>query len=316
MPSNVAAGTVWNLPNYSGELLTADPEHCPLLTMMGGLTGGGLQTNNFEFPLNSEYSHETAAQPAIDETTSLTAPTAISFVRDQDKNVCQIFHEQVSLSYERLANQGRLSGINTAGQSNNVPSELDFQIATALKHIARDVEFTILQGAYQIATNAATANKSRGVNEAASDESCTVAAGGADLSKTLINSLLVTMEGYGATFDNMMLVGNLFQKQQISTEFGYAPTSRTVGGVDIQSIETDIGLVGILNSRFQASGYVTLLDISKLKPVFQPVPEKGNFFYEPLSKSGAAEAGQIFGKWGLDYTAGWYHGTITGLSTT
>ena len=92
MPSNVGAATVWNLPNYAGELLTADPEKTPLLTMMGGLTGGGFRVDNFEFPLNSQYSHETAAQPAIDETTSLTAPTAISFVREQAKNVCQIFH--------------------------------------------------------------------------------------------------------------------------------------------------------------------------------------------------------------------------------
>ena len=81
--SNVAAGTVWNLPNYAGELLTADPENTPLLSMMGGLTGGGFQTDNFEFALNSYYSHETAAQPAITETDSLTAPTAISFVRAQ-----------------------------------------------------------------------------------------------------------------------------------------------------------------------------------------------------------------------------------------
>jgi len=315
MPSNVGAATVWNLPNYAGELLTADPEKTPLLTMMGGLTAGGFQVDNFEFPLNSQYSHETAAQPAIDETTSLTAPTAISFVREQAKNVCQIFHEQVSISYARLSAQGRMSGINTAGAVNPVPTEKDFQIATALKHIARDVEFTILQGAYQIATDAATANKVRGINAAAVVASNTVAAGNVDLSKDLIDELLRTMEDNGADFENMVLTGALIQKQRISNAYGYAPTDRNIGGVNIKQIETDVGNIGVTNTQFNASGYVTLIDIAKCAPVFQPVPEKGNFFYEPLSKSGASESGQIFGQWGLDYGASWFHGTITGLTT-
>jgi hypothetical protein len=314
--ANVGAGTVWNLPNYTGELITASPEVTPLLTAIGGLTSGGMQTDNFEFPLNSYYAHETAAQPAITETTSLTAPTAISFVRAQQKNVTQIFQEQVSISYERLSNQGRLSGINTANSGNPVADEKAWQIQTALKHIARDIEFTILQGSYQIATSAAVANKTRGINEAASDESNTVAAGSADLSKTLLDELFRTMETNGADFENMVLVGALIQKQRISDVYGYAPMDRTIGGVNIKQIETDIGNVGVVNSRFQASGYVTLIDMAKVAPVFQPVPNKGNFFYEELSKTGAAESGQIFGKFGLAYTSGIYHGTITGLSTS
>ena len=314
--ANAAEGTVWNLLSYSGELITASPEVTPLLTMMGGLTNGGYLTDNFEFPTNQYYAHETAAQPSITETTSLTAPTAISFTRTQEKNVAQIFQEQVSLSYARMSAQGRLAGINTGGADNAIANELDWQISVALKHIARDMEFTILQGAYQIATSAAVANTTRGVNEAASDASNTVAAGSVDLSKALIDSLLVTMEGNGATFENMVLVGNLFQKQQISDVYGYAPTSRTVGGVNLQQIETDIGMIGIVNSRFQASGYVTLIDLAHMAPVWQPVPDKGNFFYETLSKAGAAESGQIFGQWGLDYGSGIYHGTLTGLSTS
>jgi len=314
--ANVAAGTVWNLPNYAGEIITASPEETPLLTAMGGLTGGGFQTDNFEFPVNQNYAHETAAQPAITETGSLTAPTAISFVRSQDKNVTQIFQEQVSVSYERLANQGRLSGINTAGAGNPVVSEMDWQIATALKHIARDIEFTIIQGAYQISTSAAVANKSRGINAAALASSNTVAAGSVDLSKALIDELLRTMDDNGADFGNMVLVGGLIQKQRISDEYGFAPDDRNVGGVNLKQIETDVGNIGIALSKFQASGVVSLVDMSKMAPVFQPVPEKGNFFFEALSKSGAAESGQIFGKFGVGYGSGIYHGTVTGLTTS
>ena len=40
---------------------------------------------------------------------------------------------------------------------------------------------------------------------------------------------------------------------------------------------------------------------------------KGN---EPLSKTGASEKHQLFGYFGLNYSADWFHGSITGLSTT
>ncbi|MBW1726884.1 MAG: DUF5309 family protein [Deltaproteobacteria bacterium] len=317
--ANVAAGTVWNLPNYAGELLTASPEKTPFLSMIGGLTGGGLQTNNFEFPLNSNYVHESASQPAITETASLTAPTAISYVRAQEKNVSQIFQEQVSVSYERLANQGRLSGINTAGQANPVVSELDFQIATALKKIARDVEYTLINGSYQIATDASTANKTRGITEAATGAGTEIDASDGELDKSLLNELLRTMYNAGADFENSVIFVNGYQKEMLSTIFTkdgtLAPRDRNVGGYNIQTIETDYGRMGVVLNPFVQTDELVVVDVAKCAPVFQPVPEKGNFFYEMLSKTGAAESGQIFGKLGLAYGAGFYHGFIDSLAT-
>ena len=38
MPEVTGIGTTWNLPNYAGELFTADPTQTPLLSMVGGLT--------------------------------------------------------------------------------------------------------------------------------------------------------------------------------------------------------------------------------------------------------------------------------------
>ena len=61
----------------------------------------------------------------------------------------QIFHESVDISYVKMSNAGRMSGLNTAGQENNVPDEKDFQIAKALQKIARDVEYTIINGVYR-----------------------------------------------------------------------------------------------------------------------------------------------------------------------
>lgn len=129
MTNQKGTGTTWNLPNYAGDLFTADPTNAPILSMIGGLTGG-VQTENFEFPTDSQYSLPEAAQPAITETASLTAPEAEEIVRTQNTNVTQIFHEKVSISYVKESNRGRMSGLNTAGQQNNVQTtEKDWQIA-------------------------------------------------------------------------------------------------------------------------------------------------------------------------------------------
>ena len=310
--ANVAQGTVWNLPNYTGELFTADMVNTPLLSMIGGLTGG-MMTDNFEFPTASLYDHEALAQKSITETASLTAPTAISYVRNQVKNVTQIFQEQVSLSYVRMSNQGRLTGINTAGAQNNVASELDFQIARALEKIAREVEWHFLQGTYAISAAVNQPNQTRGLIELCSGKN-TVAAAGAPLSKTLVDTLLLEMFTNGAVFQNLVFFVNGYQKQMLSNVYGYAPEDRNVGGVNIKQIETDFGNIGVAPAhRMMPTTTLLAVEVGQLAPVFQPVPEKGNLFYEVLAKTGAAESGQIFGQIGLDHGPDFVHGTLTGL---
>ena len=51
-----------------------------------------------------------------------------------------------------------------------------------------------------------------------------------------------------------------------------------------------------------------------IAPVYQPVPGKGNFFLEPLAKTGAGEKYQLFGQIGLDHGPEWYHGKFTGIA--
>lgn len=310
--------TIWDLPNYSGELFTADVVNTPILTMIGGLTNGGMQTSNAEFPTASEYSFPTEDQPAISEDASTTAPATTVGVRNQVKNVTQIFHRAVRLTYEKLSNGGRLSGINTAGQENSVDDELSFQIDYNLKSMARDIEYTILNGVYNLATNATEANKTRGLFEAAALSGGTVLdAAGAALSKELMQQVLRDMFDNGAAFVNPVIFVNGYQKQLLSDIYGYAPEDREVGGVNIKQIETDFGTIGIAPAhRFVPAGKLLIADLSVVKPVLQPVPGKGNFFYEELSKTGASENGQLYGKFGLDHGPAFSHGVIENLATS
>lgn len=318
MANSNAATTQWNSPNYVGELYLIGANQTPFLNMVGGLQGGGVSLASMEFAVAQPWALEAAAQPAITETASLTAPTAWTYVREQDRNVCQIHQKAISVSYLAQSVSGMITANATTGLSlpgdQPVQNEFDFQVAAALQQIAVDVEYTFLHGSYQLGTSAAVAYKTRGIVTACSTNA--VAAGAGALTKTLLDQLIRTMAGNGAVFRNAVIFCNAFQKQQISNIYGYAPEDRNVGGVNIKQIETDFAMLGIVWTPKIDTDTVLIADLSVCRPVFCPVPGKGVLFRDALAKSGASEAEQIYGQIGLDYGPEEYHGKITGLSTS
>jgi hypothetical protein len=287
--------------------------------MIGGLQGGAIRTvSDFQYPLAQPWALESASQPAITETASLTAPNPWTYVRSQDVNTVQIWQRQVSVSYAKQSVVGQVTADGTTGlvmlDDQPVQNELDFQITAHMRQIALDVDYTFLNGAYQQATSAAVAAKTRGVITACTTN--TVAAGGAALSKALIDQLLRTMAGNGSEFINPVVFCNAFQKQAFSDIYGYAPEDRNVGGVNIKTVETDFAVLGIVWAPNVPAATVLISDMAFCTPVFLPVPNKGVLFYEELSRTGASEKGQIYGQIGLDYGPEEYHGTITGLATS
>ena len=309
-----AAATVWNCPNYVGEIFRIGANKTPFLNMIGGIEGANAkQSGSFQFPVAQPWALESASQPAITETASLTAPTPTTYVRGQDSNTVQIFQEQVSISYAKQSVVGEISGLSIEGVQ-PIRNEKDFQIAANLQQIAFDADHSFLNGTYQAATDASTAAKTRGIITAATTN--TVAAGAAALSKTLLNQLLKTMADNGAIFEDMVIFVNAFQKQKITDIYAYAPESRNVGGVNINQIETDFAILGIVWAPNVPAATLLIAETSVCSPVFLPVPDKGVLFYEELSKTGASEKGQIYGQIGIDYGPEEYHGTITGLATS
>lgn len=316
MPNNVTGvGTTWNLPNYAGELFTADPTQTPLLSMIGGLTGGK-QTDNFEFPTAVLFDYPAASQPDISESASATAPAASAIARTQESNVVQIHQEVIDLTYAKLSNSGRMSGLNTASALANPSDEKAWQIQQRLIKIARDVEYSFLNGKYQKASSAAQANKTRGMLELAASVN-TVEAGGA-LTADMIKALMLEMASNGAYFNNMVLFAGAKQKQAITalyeSQLGYNKgAERNVGGMNITEIETDFCKLGIVWDRFMPDDSILIADVAHIAPVFQAVPGKGVLFEEELAKVGASDRIQIYGQIGLAHGPAFLHGSITGL---
>ena len=308
--------------NYRGELYAVGAYQTPFLSMMGGM-GGGMRANSFLFPLAQTYGLSAASQPAITEAVSAAAGTPTTITRSEDTNTVQIFKEDAAVSFMKQSQYGSMSGINT-NDGNPVTSELSFQKNGALKQIAIDMEFSFLNGTYAAAANSTTAAKTRGILTACGTN--TVAGGAAALTKAMIDALLLEMATNGSVFDNPVIFVNGFQKQALSDIYGYAPADRTVGGVNIATIETDFAKLGIVYAPNIPAASLLVADMAHVQPVFVPVSFDGeqiatsgsgsDVLWVPTAITGAKAGGFFYSQAGIDYGPEEYHGTITGLATS
>jgi len=307
-------GSSWDLPNYIGELYSASPTQTPILSLVGARST--LQTQNDEFPLSVEHALPAAAQNVRSENDAVTAPTAVDVTQSQTKNVIQIMQHAIQVTYKTQSNTNRLTGIADASGVVSVQDQVDFQLARKLEILARDSEYTWINGTHVASSAETVAQSSRGLFEAISDASNGVAAAGADLSKALINQMMREAYADGAFFSDIVLVVNAFQKQQISDIYSYVPTDRFLGGSNIQAIETDFGRALVVLNPFMDTDDFLMMELSVCSNVFQPVPGKGAVFAEDLGIAGAAVRKHVYQQFGPDYGPAWAHNAITGLSTS
>ncbi len=306
----------FNSPQYTGELFSAEPTNTPLLSMIGGLTGG-VQTDSEEFPTAVLCDYPEPKQPEISETAAIKAPEPQFLTRGQEMNVVQIFQETVEITYSRMANVGKMSGISQNWGGKNFQMELDWQLEQKLKIVARDVEHTFINGKYQKRSAANIPNKTRGLIEL-----CTANAidgAGASLTKDMLKTLYKEMADNGAYMDNMVIFVNSTQKEALteiySSQLGYAlPATRNVGGLNIMEIENDFFKCGIIYNKFVPKDTLLLADVAHIAPVFQTIPGKGNLFLEELAKTGASEKHQLYGHIGLAHGPNFLHGVIKNLA--
>lgn len=305
-------GDSYDLPNYVGELFNITPNDTPFLSAIGGMTGGKSVTSK-QFTWQT-VDNATAAQTVVAEGADATFAERS---RSEVTNVTQIMQYGVHVSYTKQAATGNLSGESILGNQ-PVQDELAFQLDMAMKRAARDIEFSFLQGTYVADTNVSTARKTRGMLAAISTNE-RAAAGGA-LAQGDVDNVLKQMADSGAPFEQPVMFANAFQKQKLSSIFSsalsLAPRDRNIGGVNITTIETDFGEIGIVFNRHVPADDIIIADLAYCKPVFLDIPGKGHFFAEPLAQTGSAYKFQIYGEVGLEYGPEQFHGKITNLATS
>jgi hypothetical protein len=325
MPGITGQGDTFDLPNYTGELFLVSPQDTPLLSSIGGLTGGkethgsvyiDWSTYNLRDPDDSRQRLEGAK-----------APTPEARTRGTGHNILEIHQESVELSYTKQAAIGQVAdiGVNNpnvagiTGERNAVTDEMDWQLIQTLKQIARDVEASFTTGTYHDPGDNGTARRTRGLLEAI--ETVALDAFGQVLTKEMIDNLMQeAWENGGLQVDETRtLLCNATQKRRVTgayvTEANYRQESRTVGGVHVETIETDFGRLNVMLDRFMPADTLVAASLEDLAPRFLNIPGKGHFFEEPLAKEGAADKTQIYGEIGLEYGDERKHAKIEGLST-
>ena len=305
-------GESYNLPNYVGELFNVSPTDTPLLSAIGGMTGGKSVTSK-------QFTWQTTDLAGATQTAAVEGadPTMKGRTRSEVINVTQIMQYGVEVSYTKQAAVGNLSGQSIIGNQ-PVQDELAFQLDMAMKTAARDIEHSFIQGTYVADTNITTARKTRGMLEAVTTNE--VAGAAAALDQAKVEDALKQMADSGAPFEMPVIFANAFQKQKLSAIYSsalaLAPRDRNIGGVNITTIETDFGQVGIVFERHIPADDVLIADLAFLKPVFLDIPGKGHFFVEPLAQTGAAYKYQVYGEIGLEYGPEQFHAKITNLATS
>lgn len=308
-------GQTFNLPNYTGELFALTPADTPFLSAIGGLTGGmSVESTEFEW---QAYDLRAAGQNTRLE--GANAPDAEERVRSNITNVVEIHQESIEVSYTKTAATQLKAGSNNA-ERNPVGNELDWQVEQMLKQIARDVEYSFLRGTYAKPVDNTTARKTRGILAAITTNVITNGTA-AELTEDMILDLMQQVYDNGGLQESetATIVANSWQKRMLTkifvTDKNYQEMTRNVGGVSVQTIETDFGRLNIMLDRHMPADQLLVASLDQCAPVFLQIPGKGFLFQEPLAKVGSADRLQIYGEIGLRYGMEKAHGKITGLTT-
>ncbi len=327
-PVVTAPALTYDLPNFVGELFSLIPAQTPLLSMSGGLTGGkSVLTKEFTWQVEDNIG-ATVNNVALEGADPV--PTAV--IRQEVKNVVEIHQEGVSISYTKQAavwqlgagdvgnagTPGAGSGVVAAPILGNQPvtTEVSHQLGLKINQIARDVELSFLSGVFVNPTDNITERATRGVLTAIDTHNTAFTT---DI-RTSLNAMLAAMyedEETVAPLIQPVLFMNGTTKTQLSIEYsnnlGLADRSRTIGGVNVDTIVTDFGTFGVVLDRYMPLDEIALLDMSVISPCFLAIPGKGHFFTEPLAKTGAFDIFQLYGDIGLDYSPEQFHGKINSI---
>lgn len=139
-----------------------------------------------------------------------------------------------------------------------------------------------------------------------------------DLDGDVVNGLAETVWVNGGLDNELtaVLAVNSRQKVAISKAFTktYQEASRNVGGVNVSTVVTDFGTLGVMLDRDIPQDTIALVSLDEVRPRYLEIPGKGHFFAEPLAKTGASDKVQLYGEVGLEYGAESHHGVLTGLA--
>lgn len=316
--ANASDGTLLSSSpqNLTGFLFQRTNPDTPLFNRIGRVT-----TDHKEYIMGAEYQLATPGAVEISEDDSMVAPAPGKTLYTNNQNVTQIFQKSVQETYRSMSNKGALTKDQPAfvGATNNRPNKLQREKAYKLAEIRMEIEWAILNGTYNLSAGSADPDQTRGLLEAITTN--VIAAGGEPLSYDLICDMaeMLTAEFADGLERTTILIDATTARQlsRFIVNSDKFVANQNQMGANAMQVLTPFGVANFMriSNKYLPEGTAVFADLNAMNSVIQPVPGKGAFFYEPLARVGAAEHGQIYGEWGLDYGIEGIHGKITGLST-
>lgn len=313
--------------NYLGLLYRLGRRSNTLLKIVGGISandqgdivqvGAGWRSeSNYEFATNLDFNLEAPSQTGRLE--SGAAPAPGNTTPSQSKNVIQVFHESVDISYLKMSTPGRFTGVQTAGQT---PTDTGraFQINRRLEKIAQDVNYSFLLGAYNNpADPAVDALLTRGLLTAITTNVLANGGTARALTDQLLNDLYKEMiDNAGVQPEAMVALMNTKQMGVISQIYKdqFQTGERMVGGLMVRTVYTAYGVLNVALELDMPQDQIAYVNADIIEGVYNNVEGKPTgLFYEALAKVGSSEKGQIYGQLGFDHGPEWGHGLLSDLS--
>lgn len=310
--------TIYDVPNYTGQIFFQGAQ-----LGKSPVTSAATARNGFRIISGHQYSMSNAltgneTTPTIPtEDATLAAATYISHAAAQDTNYAQLWYRQYAVSYARQVLNANVSGVAATGEPLAQIGSLQVQRQMHLMQLVRDIEYACLYGTSQAWTNAATAGATAGLLKMVEAGSETAAAG-ATLSKTLIATETARMAAAGAEFVDMAIVGNAHQIQVLNDLYGFAEQSRTIGGVNLDTVLIPLlGRCTVMYDPIAATDDLGFIDLAHFQVCIGAKPGMdAGVVVEPVGKIGAGEYEQIWAMFGVDYHDIIYHGMVSGLATS
>ena len=330
-----------DINNFTGELFKITPHRTPLLAAAGGLNGGNAINSTF-FQFQTQDNATITSVTPDDEGGS---PNYSGRNRSAQQGVLQIFHEAAQVSYTAQAASGEIVPFQLSGNyknsdpalslegSNPISDELAYQMELVLETVAKKVEFQAFNGAYNDGTSGDRQMRGlkehqdlSGGNSVNNDDGAGTPAA-QKINWDIIASAMKTLYDAGAPMrqpvlfvsPTMLLDLNkeLVNATVGSVNYGILPRDRNVGGVDIDTIVTPFGSLGLALSDYLPAGTITgskqafIVDLSFVKPVFLNIPGYGTMFVRDLDQNDQARiAKAVYMEMAFDFGPQQYHCAI------
>lgn len=305
------------LPNFVGELFKLSPLDTPFLAMVGGLSGGEA-VSQAVFTWQDTLHRAPALQSRAEGADAVFDEQK----RNERSNVAMIHQYGVELSYTKQASVGLLgttgstpaTGATSILGNQPVQDEMSWQLQIKIEQAALDVEEAFLTGTFSY-PNTEAARQTQGIEGAVATATTTdyTLTSGQTWDRTAVNDIMQKMYDEGAPMRNIVnFVGSsekldLEASYGVDTNWNVQPRSSTVFGVNVQTIETGFGALPVALNRHISANSALIVELDVCAPCFLPIPGKGHFFLEPLSKLGSYDRMQLYGEIGLKYgPAGWH----------